>query len=424
MTTRLIALYDDIDTAHEVVGALMDAGFAPDSIDMVARDVTGQYGERYKTAGSDDVSGGEGAGFGAIVGGLIGLGVALIPGIGLVAAAGPIGAAIAGGAVGAAAGAATGGITGALVDMGVDEGQVEYYAESLRRGAALVSVLTTDANLDRAREIMESYDPDDIERRAEYYEATGWAGYSPEAEPYNARQVQQDREHYYAYLADRNANRDTQDTNKFDVVEEELQVGKREVETGKVHVHKHVSEEPVEEHLQLREEKVNVERRPVNREATPADLNAFEEGEIELTERREEPVINKQARVVEEVVVSKDVDYRDETVRDTVRRTDVEVEGTESTDRRAEYDPFETYDADYRRHYQSRFANRGYTYEQFQPAYRYGYNLATSPYYGAQSWDVVEPEARARWEEHNQGTWEQFKDAVREGWNRVKSAVS
>jgi len=55
---------------------------------------------------------------------------------------------------------------------------------------------------------------------------------------------------------------DTQDAAKFDVVEEELQVGKREVEGDKVRVHKRVTEEPVEEHLQLREEKVNVERRP------------------------------------------------------------------------------------------------------------------------------------------------------------------
>jgi len=438
MATRLIALYDDIDHAHEAVGALMDAGFAPDSIDMVARDVTGKYEERYKNANDDDVSAGEGAGFGAIVGGLIGLGVALIPGIGLVAAAGPVAAAIAGGAIGAGAGAVTGGITGALVDLGVDEDEAQYYAESLRRGAALVSVLTTDANLEQARDILDSYDPEDVERRADYYQATGWTGYNPKAEPYNERQVQEDRTRYNQYLADHDAKHndhdklqrdrmtsgDTQDVKKFDVVEEELQVGKREVESGTVRVQRHVTEEPVEEHVRLREEKVNVERHPVNREATDADLKAFEEGEIELTERREEPVISKQARVVEEVVVRKDVDYRDETVRDTVRRSDVEVEGAEGADRRVDYQPFDTYDADYRRHYQGHFANRGYTYDQYQPAYRYGYNLATSPYYGVQSWEVVEPEARRRWEEHNQDTWEQFKDAVREGWNRVKSAVS
>jgi uncharacterized protein (TIGR02271 family) len=82
----------------------------------------------------------------------------------------------------------------------------------------------------------------------------------------------------------------------------------------------------VEESVQLREEHVRVQRNPVNRPASEADFNAFKEGTIELTETTEEPVVSKRARVVEEVVVGKDVTERTETVRDTVRKTDVEVE--------------------------------------------------------------------------------------------------
>jgi len=110
------------------------------------------------------------------------------------------------------------------------------------------------------------------------------------------------------------------------VVEEELQVGKREVETGGVRVRTEMQEKPVEEQINLREEHVRVDRRPVDRPATAADLNQGLQGSMEVTARSEEAVVEKEARVVEEVVLNKEATERTETVRDTVRRTDVEVE--------------------------------------------------------------------------------------------------
>lgn len=113
------------------------------------------------------------------------------------------------------------------------------------------------------------------------------------------------------------------------VIEEELEVGKREVETGGMRLRSRIIDRPVEENLRLREEHVTVERNPVNRPANESDLNTFREGEVEVRERAEIPVINKQARVVEEVNLRKDVRERDELVRDTVRKTDVEVDKLE-----------------------------------------------------------------------------------------------
>ncbi len=110
------------------------------------------------------------------------------------------------------------------------------------------------------------------------------------------------------------------------VIEENLQVGKREVETGGARIRSRVIEKPVEANVRLREEHVVVNRHPVNRAVSDADLTNFKEGEIEITEYAEQAVISKQARVVEEVSVGKTVSEREETVRDTVRRTDVEVE--------------------------------------------------------------------------------------------------
>lgn len=115
------------------------------------------------------------------------------------------------------------------------------------------------------------------------------------------------------------------------VIEEELQVGKRTVEQGGVRVRSRVIEKPVEETLRLRQERVIVERHPVNRAVTDADLANFKEGDIEITERSEEAVVGKQARVVEEIAVGKQVEERDQVISDTVRRTDVEVEEINTT---------------------------------------------------------------------------------------------
>jgi stress response protein YsnF len=114
--------------------------------------------------------------------------------------------------------------------------------------------------------------------------------------------------------------------NSIPVIEENLQVGKREVETGGVRLRSRIFERPVEESLRLRQEHVRVERTPVNRPATEADFDTFKEGEIEMTETAEVPIVNKEARVVEEVRLNKEVTEREEIVRDTVRNTDVDVE--------------------------------------------------------------------------------------------------
>ncbi len=76
----------------------------------------------------------------------------------------------------------------------------------------------------------------------------------------------------------------------------------------------------------MREEHIVVNRHPVNRAVTDSDLTNFKEGEIELTERAEEAVVGKQARVVEEVSIGKNVAEHEQTVRDTVRSTEVDVE--------------------------------------------------------------------------------------------------
>lgn len=129
------------------------------------------------------------------------------------------------------------------------------------------------------------------------------------------------------------SDRTASDTSRtsIPIVEEELNVGKREVETGRVRVRSRIIERPVEQTLRLREERVNVERTPTDRPATESDF-ATSQDEIEIRTTAEIPVIEKEARVVEEVRLNKDVREREEIVRDKVRRKDVEVDDDNSTD--------------------------------------------------------------------------------------------
>lgn len=130
-------------------------------------------------------------------------------------------------------------------------------------------------------------------------------------------------------------------------VQENLEVGKRSVETGGVRVRSRIVERPVAENIRLREENVRVERNPVDRPVSTTDMQNFQERDIELTERSEVPVVNKEARVVEEVRVSKEVNERNETVRDNVRETKVDVENID-TERNRNTDTASNLDEDSR----------------------------------------------------------------------------
>ncbi|MGD9614923.1 MAG: YsnF/AvaK domain-containing protein [Alphaproteobacteria bacterium] len=108
------------------------------------------------------------------------------------------------------------------------------------------------------------------------------------------------------------------------VVKEELDVGKRATER-RYRVKSYVIEHPVEKQVMVRDERVEIEHRPISRTHT-GDVRMPQERTIEVIERHEEPVVEKRMTADEEIVVRKEVVERPETVRGTVRETKVEVE--------------------------------------------------------------------------------------------------
>ena len=144
-----------------------------------------------------------------------------------------------------------------------------------------------------------------------------------------------------------------------------------------------------------------------------------------MTETAEEPVVSKRARVVEEVVVQKEATERTETVRGTERHTDVDVQREPETATATRHvtppHDFATYAPTFREHYTTAFAKSGTAYAAYEPAYRYGYELGTNERYRGRDWAALEAEARREWEARHPSTWERFKDAVRYGWNSVRT---
>ena len=192
--------------------------------------------------------------------------------------------------------------------FGSDNDDAGTYAEAVRRGSIVVAVdAQDDEQLDRARTVMEEMGSVDVDSRANRWKQQGWTGFDENSEPFSDDERESERQ-------------------AVPVVQEDLQVGKRTVETGGVRVVKRVSETPVSQVVNLREEHATIERRPVDRPATEADFANFREGTVEVRETAEEPVVAKTARVVEEVVVGKTATERSETITDTVRSTDVDVE--------------------------------------------------------------------------------------------------
>jgi uncharacterized protein (TIGR02271 family) len=206
--------------------------------------------------------------------------------------------------------------------------------------------------------------------------------------------------------------RDTSTSAAIPVVQEELKVGKREVQRGGVRIFSRVVETPVDQSIGLREEHVNVERHKVDQPISTNDANAFKEQTIEMRETAEEAVVQKSARVVEEVAVNKKVSQREQHIKDSVRHTEVQVENLGAGRSDEDY---------YRKHWTSNYGSAGGSYDDYAPAYSYGAQMAADRQYRGRAWNDVESDLRDSWERRNPGasTWEKMKGAIRHGWDRI-----
>jgi uncharacterized protein (TIGR02271 family) len=231
---------------------------------------------------------------------------------------------------------------GALDGLKIARSDADHYRDELRRGAfLLVGQVPSGTDADSIVEL--------IEQSAEY--GSGRAGPSeadasvavepardeaPRAAMAKAPEPQRaaPREPAPQAQAPKPAAKVIEEE-RIPVASEELRVGKREVQRGGARVRSFTREATATEQVELRDEVVEIENRPSGRRLSDEELQAgglFKQRAFEVAEMREEPVVTKIAVVREEVIVRKTIKERQETVSDTVRHTEIEVEDLADTD--------------------------------------------------------------------------------------------
>lgn len=292
-----------------------------------------------------------------------------------------------------------------------------HYSEAIARGHYVLTVTApNEPEVERAADLVERYGPVDIDEKSSVWSSGAAAGSMSMGTQQQSASMSQQSQQTGRGSAQAGTGGSMQfaktESQSIPVVQEELKVGKREVQRGGVRIYSHIVETPVDESVNLREEHVTVQRRAIDKMVDPADVPAFQEKSFEMRETAEEAVVNKSARVVEEVVIGKEVTSHEEHIKDTLRRTEVEVEQLSGT----------ADDDYYRSHWTSNYASTGKTYDQYAPAYRYGSEMRRSELYRGRPFEDAETDLRADWARTHPGSaWESFKAAVRHGWDRMTS---
>ena len=187
----------------------------------------------------------------------------------------------------------------------VSDQESTAFRRTLNAGGAVLTLRTPDTEVNRAMRILNMHGSVNLRDRATTTQ-------TPTAQTSAVRPIDAGR----VNAAEEEVLR---------LAEEQIDVGKRQVATGKSRIRRFVTEKPVEQQITLHEEHCEVARRAVTDPKVAQDID-WKDRTLEVTETSEQPVVNKTARIAEEVVIRRRGSDHVETVRDTVRRQQLEVE--------------------------------------------------------------------------------------------------
>jgi len=199
--------------------------------------------------------------------------------------------------------------------------------------------------------------------------------------------------------------------------EEELRAEKRPVETGQVTLGREVVEEQRQMEVPVTREEVTIERHPVERH--PSDKPIEDTGRtIEVPVREERVEVEKRPVVYEEVGVGKREVTESQPVSATVRREEARIEREGDVDVRGWNEAMPRY----RDRFQSRYGSTGGRWEDYEPTYRYGYEMRSRPEYRGRSFNEVEPSLRSDWERtYPETPWDRAREGLRDSWEETTS---
>jgi hypothetical protein len=252
-----------------------------------------------------------------------------------------------------------GGVIGALTNLGIPPDTAGYYAEGIRRGGTLIAVRTEDYMSDRAVEVMNRHQPVNLKEQAGVWRQSGWTGFDA-----GSRETAQEQ-HRMQEMEDRQIP----DTGAG----QQGPYGSAPGMAGGV----------------MTQSPYGTGR---NVSGSDSEHNQNVRGEQGL---------------------GSDMPLRES----HPEMTDV------PTGMGRDYGDYSIYDARFRSDFQRSPFSRDYTYEEYAPAYHYGYDLAHDNRYVGQRWDDIEPGVRRDWERDHPNTWDRFKDSIHNAWEDVKDAL-
>lgn len=187
------------------------------------------------------------------------------------------------------------------------------FRRTISSGGAVLTLRTADTQVDRAMRILNVHGPMNLRDRSASTLTSSAQTSAQMSTPVTGT-----------------GRSDAAEEEVLRLAEEQIDISKRQVATGKSRIRSFVTEKPVEQQITLHEEHCEVSRRDVTDPKLAKDFDGkdidWKDRVIEITETSEQPVVRKTARVAEEVVIRRRGSDHVETVRDTVRRQQLEVE--------------------------------------------------------------------------------------------------
>lgn len=301
--------------------------------------------------------------------------------------------------------------------------EADLYSDAVRQGNYVLTVnVPDDDQVDQAAEVLDHYHPLDVQDQESNWKSGGWAAADSMRQSSSASDTLQ-RTSSSATLTYTPSASPTPST---PTVQEELDLGQRTAQQRSgVRVYPRGGESQLDTTANLRDEPLFMDSGIVEPpiDMTPPDLATA--STTATAQPPSQPSETNFGGYGANAIVPDDAGQRQQLFNATPRSTDAAAQqfsGTQSQSGSFEQDN----DASYRSHWNSTYAagSEGGSYDEYEPAYRYGSSLSGSDRYQGRKWDEIEPDARSDWETRNPGSaWEKVKAAVRHGWDRMTTKV-
>jgi uncharacterized protein (TIGR02271 family) len=221
-----------------------------------------------------------------------------------------------------------------LFGSDVDLHEAKVYGHTVDRGGSVVTLRAPDTLVDKAVALLHTHNPVDVNQRAASLGIIAAAAAPLAAKAAAGARAVADTASSVAAKAPAAASMPTGNQDEvLRLAEETFNVGKRQVQAGMTRVRRFVTERPVEAQVTLHEEHAEIARRAISDPGYIKDID-WSDRTIEVRETKEQAVVSKSARIAEEVVIQKKGSDRVETVKDSVRRQQAEIERVDQDEKK------------------------------------------------------------------------------------------